>query len=288
MRIAVVSPVRNAGALIEATIASLLAQTAVRSGRVELSYIVQDGASTDDTVARAERALAGAPANVQATVTSATDEGMYDALANGFATAGDDADWYAYLNAGDLYAPTAFDVIADIAEQSDVEWVCGLQAYFNAHGTLVHTQLPPGFKRDLLRAGAYGRGLPTVQQESTFWAQRLHRTIDMDRLRTYRLAGDAYLWWTFASRAEPAVIQALLGGFTYHGGHLGTSKSEYHAEIARFAGAISATTRAKMPAQRALWEAPARVKAWSNSRLYLHSTTTGAWTSQAGTITPTG
>lgn len=292
MRIGIVTPVRNGADFIESTIASLLDQTAVRTGRVHLFYVVQDGASTDATVERAQTALAAAPANVTWRVTSEPDIGMYDALARGFSAiaelAGDDRpDWYAYLNAGDLYAATAFATIADVAEQTDITWLCGLHAYFNAHGTLVHTRLPAGFKRDLIRAGAYGRGLPTIQQESTFWARSLHDTIDFAKLATFRLAGDAYLWWTFAARQEPAVIQALLGGFTYHGGHLGTSKREYQAEIGQFAGPITMGTKTKIAGQLALWEQPARVKARLNQRLLLHSTATGAWATTHWRVVPT-
>lgn len=296
MRFVIVTPVRNAGALIEPTIASIRHQTALRSGRVALTYLVQDGASTDDTIERATRALAQLPDNITAEVRSTPDAGMYDALANAFAHLNstthehgdDEPTWFAYLNAGDLYAPTAFDVLADIAEQTDSQWVCGLHAYFNAHGTLVHTRLPPRFRADLIRAGAYGRGLPTIQQESTFWSADLQRSIDLEAMRSYRLAGDAYLWHTFAQRTEPTIIQALLGGFTYHGGHLGTSHDAYRAELDRIHGPLTTKTRARIPAEIALWEAPARIKARSNPNLYLHDTTTGNWVNRTGAIRPSG
>lgn len=282
MRVAVVTPVRDGGVLVADTIASILDQTAVRSGRVQVDYVVQDGQSTDDTAATATALLAAAPEGVTARVTTAADGGMYDALARGFEQV--TGDWYCYLNAGDLWHPRCLDVLADVAEQTEAEWVCGLHAYYAANGTLVHTRLPYRYKQDLLRAGAYGRGLPTVQQESTFWNQRLHRLIDPPSLRSHRVAGDAYLWWTFAQSAEPTIVQALMGGFRYHGGHLGVDKAEYEAELERIAGPLTASARLQIPAQLALWEQPARIKGRMNPDLYLHSTTTGGWVSQNGEI----
>jgi glycosyltransferase involved in cell wall biosynthesis len=285
MRVAVVTPVRDAAALVADTISSILHQTAVASGRVQVEYVVQDAMSTDDTAAIASRLLEAAPDGVTASVVSAQDEGLYDGLAKGFERVS--GDWYCYLNAGDLWHPRTLDTLADVAEQTTAEWVCGLHAYYAANGTLVHTKLPYRYKQDLLRAGAYGRGLPTVQQESTYWNSRLHRTIDPPSLRSYRVAGDAYLWWTFAQSVEPAIVQALMGGFRYHGGHLGVSQDQYRAELERISGPLTNTARLQMPAQLALWEQPARVKARMNPNLYLHSTTTGGWVSQVGEITAT-
>ena len=282
MRVAVVTPVRDAAALVGDTITSILGQTAVASGRVHVDYVVQDGESSDGTASIAEDLLAAAPANVTARVSTAADAGMYDGLTKGFEKVS--GDWYCYLNAGDLWHPRCLDMLADIAEQTDAEWVCGLHAYYAANGTLVHTRLPYRYKQDLLRAGAYGRGLPTVQQESTFWNARLHRTIDPPTLRSYRVAGDAYLWWTFAQSCEPTIVQALMGGFRYHGGHLGVDKAQYEAELEHIAGPLTASARLQIPAQLALWEQPTRLKARMNPQLYAYSTATGGWVSQVGEI----
>ncbi|MBU6280486.1 MAG: glycosyltransferase [Actinomycetales bacterium] len=268
------TPVRNGGTLLADTMRSVLNQV---DSDVELVYRIQDGASTDDTVRIAEQT-----ANGRATIVSAPDTGMYDALATAFSDL--DADWYCYLNAGDLWDPRCLSILRAAHEQTSARWLCGLHAYYAADGSLVHTRLPPRFTRTLLRAGAYGRGLPTVQQESTFWSAKLHHLADLEALRSYRLAGDTYLWWSFAREAEPTVIQAVLGGFRYHGGHLGVDREAYRAEVARFAGPMSVSTRARIPVELALWEQPARIKARTNPHLYLHDTTTGGWTARAGSI----
>ena len=280
MRVAVVTPVRNGGALIGQTIDSVLNQAALQTDDpVEVIYRIQAGASTDDTLTIAERAAKG-----RATIVSAADTGMYEALATAFNDL--DADWYCYLNAGDLWDPRCLSVLRAVHEQTSTNWLCGLHAYYAADGTLVHTRLAPRFTRTLLRAGAYGRGLPTVQQESTFWSAQLHQRIDLAELRSYRLAGDTFLWWSFAEVDEPTIIQAVLGGFRYHGGHLGVDKAAYRDEVTRFAGPITAATRARIPLELALWEQPARIKARFNPNLYLHNTTTGGWAALQAQIAP--
>ena len=281
MIVGVVTPVRNAADWIADTVHSVLDQTALRDRTVQLRYVIQDGDSTDGTADVARLAADG-----RATIISATDTGMYDAITHGFAEieAQGGADWYCYLNAGDLWDTRCLEMVRHVAEHTSSSWLCGLHAYFGANGSLVHTKLPFRYRRDLLRAGAYGRGLPTVQQESTFWRADLHELIDMQELSTYAVAGDSYLWWTFAQRTEPTIIEALLGGFRYHGGHLGVSKIEYRDEIARIAGPLTPLVRARIPAERALWEQPARVKGALNPNLLRYDTSTGGWSGNCGVL----
>ena len=281
MIVGVVTPVRNAADRIIETIHSVLDQTALRSRNVQVRYVIYDGDSSDGTADIARSASDG-----RATIISAPDGGMYDALASGFSEieAQGGADWYCYLNAGDLWDGKCLDVLAAVDRHTEASWLCGLHAYFGENGSLVHTRLPFRYRRDLLRAGAYGRGLPTVQQESTFWRHDLHMGIDWARLATFTVAGDAYLWWTFAQGAEPTIIEALLGGFRYHGGHLGVSKDQYHGEMASFAGQLAPLTRARIPAERALWEQPARIKARVNPTLLRYDITSGGWRSRHAVI----
>ena len=274
MIVGVVTPVRNAADRITDTVHSVLDQTAVANRRVQLRYVIQDGDSTDGTADIARLAADG-----RASVVSTPDSGMYDALGKGFAKIDEQggADWYCYLNAGDLWDPRCLEVLHAVDRHPSIAWLSGLHAYFSESGSLVHSRLPVRYRRELLRAGVYGRGLPTVQQESTFWRRQLHELVDTSALTTYTVAGDAYLWWTFAERAEPTIIEALLGGFRYHGGHLGVSKHEYRDEITRFAGPLTPLTRARIPAERALWEQPARVKAKVNPQLLRYDITSGGW-----------
>lgn len=290
MRVAVITPAFNAEAHIAATAQSIATQHALQSDSgVSVTYILQDGNSRDNTVQVAAR-IAEEHGSDRLTFRaySEPDTGMYSALQRGFERAEElgGADWYCYLNAGDLWDPRCLDVLSLLHHQTTESWVMGLHTYYAQDGSLVHTRLPFRYSQHLLRAGAYGRGLPTVQQESTFWRAELNNSIDWKRLTDFRVAGDSFLWWSMASVTEPAIVQAVLGGFRYHGGHLGVDKNEYREEISSFAGELSLATRAQIAAQVPLWEQPARLKARMNPHLYAYNITTGGWDSRRTRVLP--
>ena len=280
MRVGVVTPVLNAEGWIAETAASIFRQKGLTESGIELVYVIQDGGSTDSTVARAHEVTdAFAPDNAQVHIRSEADAGMYDGLARGmtFLDSLGGADWYAYLNAGALWNSTCTSLLARVDRAAQVQWLMGLHAYFAPDTSVVHTRLPFRYRRNFLRQGLYGRGLPTVQQESTLWRRTIHSTIDFNRLPGFRLAGDSYLWWSLAEYAEPFVMEAVLGGFRYHGNHLGVNQDQYRAEIASFAGDIPVSARAQIAAERALWEQPARVKQRLNPHLLRFDTSTHTW-----------
>ena len=228
----IVTPCLDAEGLIGETIRSVLEQTAVRSGRVALQYLVRDGASRDRTIE-----VARSFASPALSIVSKKDSGMYEALAQGLRAA--EGDWIAYLNAGDVYSPTAFDVILDVLETHDVKWITGFATESNEPGQLVSFSLPFKYRRSFIRAGQYSRRpplfLPWIQQESTFWHASLNATIDWDRLSNLRLAGDAYLWTRFARECELTIVAAHLGGFRRHAGQLSENAAGYLRELASFA-----------------------------------------------------
>lgn len=290
MRIGVVTPVRNGQEWIASTITSVLGQAVFADSPdsgVSLVYVIQDGASTDSTVALATQVIGEfSDPRVTAHVASNADGGMYSALATGFETIASlgGADWYTYINAGDLWDRNSLSVLSKVNQHPRIDWLMGLHAYYGPDGSLVHTRLPPRYKKDLLRTGAYGRGLPTVQQESTFWRANLHDRVQWTAVANHRTAGDGYLWWALSEFSEPYIIEALLGGFRYHGNHLGVSKADYQTEVAGFAGDIPLSTKALIAAERALWEQPARIKSRMNPKLLRFRTDLAAWANQDQSI----
>ena len=229
--VTIVTPCRNASSLIGRTVESIVGQSAVRSGRVRLQYLVCDGASTDGTL-EVVRRIAGSAAEI----VSEPDRGMYDALAKGLRRATGDV--VAYLNAGDLYSPAALDVVADVFEQNEVSWITGYQVECNEKGQFISSLLPYRYRSRLIRSGLYGvRRILShhIQQESTFWARGLLASIDFAALARCRLAGDYYLWTRFAGRAELRVVQSYLGGFTYHPGQQSEAIEAYNREARELA-----------------------------------------------------
>lgn len=228
--IVVVTPCFNSAGLLEETIESVVGQRAVREGRVTLEYRVVDGGSTDGSVAILQRYAAKG----QLTFVSEPDAGMYDALVKGFERVAGDV--CCYLNAGDLFHPTAFDVVKEVMEARDVSWITGFQVVYNDRAQVVSVRLPPCFVRGFIRKGLYGRLLPHIQQESTFWRRELLGLVDFAALREFRYAGDFYLWHCFAARHDLVPVASHLGGFRLHPGQLSSNEGAYRAELERICG----------------------------------------------------
>jgi glycosyltransferase involved in cell wall biosynthesis len=267
-----ITPVRNGAALVGRTVSSITTQRAVTSGRVELQYVLCDGASSDDTVGEAIRAAG----DVELEIVSEPDTGMYDALAKGLHRARGDVVFY--LNAGDALVPNALDVVLDLMEQRDTKWLKGYDAYFSPEGFVVGVRLPFRFRQRLVQAGAYGRILPMLQQESTFWRRELLSTVDLSVLASYRLAGDNYLWSRFATVEEVTIARVMLGGFCFHGAHLSDNLAEYKTEMARHSARISPAMLAIALVDRFLWHAPDRIKrAGNRHHLALYDRANDSW-----------
>lgn len=234
----IITPCRNAEGLIARTAGSILNQTAVRSGRLRLRYLVMDGASDDATI-EVVREVCGD----RAEVVSEPDSGMYEALAKGLGRA--EGEIVSYLNAGDAYAPDALDIAADCLEHA--AWVTGLAVLEDESGAVLRTRFPWRLRRRYLRKTLLWNPpwFPmTLQQESTFWRRELLETVDLDRLATFRLAGDAYLWKCFAGVTELRVVDAHLGGFTRHQGQLSSDMGAYRRELAGIRDAPDLVDRA--------------------------------------------
>lgn len=267
-----ITPVRNAASLVDRTVSSIVTQTAVQSGRVRLQYLLCDGASTDETVSVATTAAG----DNELEIVSEPDNGMYDALAKGLRRA--EGDVVFYLNAGDMLFPGALDVVLDIMGKAPITWLTGYGAIVNADGVVVSMSLPFRYRRSLLRTDAYGSILPTLQQESTFWRAEMTANADLDLLATYRLAGDHYLWNTFATMAEPTIVKALLGAFAQHGRHLSDDEAGYRDEVARHASRVGASRWPLALVDSVLWRSPDRVKKLFNgSHLLVYERANASW-----------
>ena len=209
IKISIVSPVFNAEKYILETVHSILNQTAVISGRVDLEYIIYDGNSTDNTCN-----LINELKSPYIKLFSESDKGMYDALAKGLWRA--TGDIVAYINAGDFYYKSAFDVVLDIFKSKKVKWLTGYAVHYSEQSFVTSVTLPFKYRRKLFQKGLYGPILPHVQQESTFWSSKLFQTIDFEKLRSLKNAGDFYLWHQFSTKEDLYIVASYLGGFKYH------------------------------------------------------------------------
>lgn len=271
-KFSVITVCRNARSYIEETVRSVLAQSAFRSGRDQLEYLVCDGASTDGTL-EALRQFE----SEEVTVRSEPDGGFYDALAKGLQRAS--GDYVAYLNAGDYLHPEGLSVAADCLALPEVEWLTGYAVTYNDRSQVTRASLPFRFRRALFECGAYGTLLPALQQESTVWRRSLHDSVDFGVLRRLRFAGDGYLWKCFARRAEPTVVRAQIGGFRIHKGQISERLADYQRELASFCRMPSAGDRVQCLADRFLWSMPERIRGIVSpaSRVIIYDHAGQAW-----------
>jgi len=220
------TPCRDTGVLLFPTLESLHSQNALLAGKCELVHMICDGASRDNTASVAAQ-FPGSR------FLSEPDSGMYDALAKGLSRV--DGDIVGYLNAGDVLFPWAFDVLLEVFSNSDVQWATGYSSQVNEQGQVTACWKPPRYRREFVANGFYADPAyqACIQQESTFWSADLSRKIDLEKLRSFKLAGDYFLWTEFAKHADLHAIMAPLGAFRIHGGQLSERKAEYQVEAQR-------------------------------------------------------
>ncbi len=235
------------------TVQSIITQSAVESGRVELEYIICDGGSTDRTIE-----LINSVNNGLIKIISEPDTGMYQALSKGFQLA--TGDICAYLNAGDYYSKHAFDVVLDLFETKPVKWLTGLNVSYNDRSQFASSFLPFKYRKNLLSCGYYGMKLPFIQQESTFWSSELNTLIDHDFWPTFKYAGDYYLWRQFSKVTELKIVDAYLGGFRFHEGQLSENLEAYFAEMRSIGTKAGIKEFITLQFDRLIWMGDAKLK----------------------------
>ncbi|HIM40887.1 MAG TPA: glycosyltransferase [Methylophaga aminisulfidivorans] len=223
LKVSIICPIFNADNYICHTINSIINQT-----YQNFEIIIIDGGSSDSTLSLLE----GYKNNIKSLI-SEPDNGMYDALVKGFKLA--TGDIMCYLNAGDFLYPHAFEAVADIFTEHDISWITGYRSVCNEKNIITHVDLPFRYTSSLIRVGAYGKTLPYIQQESTFWRKSILDTVDLEYLRQLKLAGDYYLWWSFSNEHQLEVISSPIGVFKKHSGQLSENLSQYNREISDFA-----------------------------------------------------
>jgi glycosyltransferase involved in cell wall biosynthesis len=230
-KFSVITPCLNAEMYIEDTIKSIINQTAVIHGKIILEYIICDGGSSDNTCKIAELLLKDSR-NCNWQILSEKDKGMYQAIVKGLKLI--TGDICSYLNAGDLLAPSAFDVLLELFNTNKVKWVTGLKVVINEDSQIVRVRLPFKYRRSFVRKGYYGEFLPFIQQDSTFWRSELNNMLDYDYLSSLTLAGDYYLWHRFSSITDLFIVSAYISGFKIHHGQKSEDKKAYRNEKLKF------------------------------------------------------
>lgn len=201
-RLAIVTPSFNQGKFLPATVGSVLAGRE----RVEVDYFVQDGGSTDETVAFLE---SGQPKGFR--WAQEKDGGQADAINKGFGKCRGEI--MAWLNSDDLYAPGALDFVAEYFRgHPEVDVLYGHRIVIDEEGREVGRWVLPSTAHEVLDYFDY------IPQETLFWRRGLWEkvggvrpdfqfSVDWDLLRRFRAAG-----------ARFARVPYFLGCFRIHAG----------------------------------------------------------------------
>lgn len=236
----VVTPSFNAATTIERTISSVVSQ----AGDFELNYRVQDGGSTDGTLAildRWKRLLEGGAYPIQCRrinfgFESRSDNGMYDAIVHGFDefTISRHA-FMTWINADDLLMPGALALVHGVAssfKEEQVSWFGGTACVIKNDMTIIQVERPT--PTCAIREGMCdGRHWHFVQQEGIFFRNWLWMAVDpVASVGKLKLAGDWNLWRQFAHHEEFVQVQWPLGAFRLREGQLSqVNGAAYLAEI---------------------------------------------------------
>lgn len=233
-KISIITTVDNGEKYIDETLESVLSQR----GDFELEYIVIDAKSTDKTLEKinkykllVDKGFYNNRNNgIEMHVISEADNGMYEGIAKGFNIS--TGEIIAYINSDDFYMPNAFDCVCNIFNQfKQVNWLTGRINLYNYLGHGIKSLFPCSYDETLIKKGAYGRETEFIQQESCFWRKELLKSIDINKFKKYKYAGDFYLWHTFAQQNELYVVNSNLSGFRQVENQKSNDKNAYFEEV---------------------------------------------------------
>ncbi|MCC7369328.1 MAG: FkbM family methyltransferase [Chloroflexi bacterium] len=221
-RISITTPCLNAARFLPFTLDSVLDQQ-----YANLEYVVQDGASTDDTLILIEQYR-----NRLAHVASEKDSGMAQAINRGFAhTSGE---IMAYLNADDLLLPGALHYVAAyFARHPEVDVIYGHRVLINEHNAEVGRWILPAHDNAVLSWADY------VPQETLFWRRSIWEKSGGNMDESFRFALDWDLLIRFRDAGARMVrLPRFLGAFRVHAAqktsleleHQGAHEMEYIRE----------------------------------------------------------
>ncbi|WP_321324712.1 glycosyltransferase family 2 protein [Thiomicrorhabdus sp.] len=266
MKFTIITPVFNGEKLLTETIESIKNQS-----YHNIEYIIIDGGSTDGTIDLIKKY----PQTVNYFI-SEKDNGMYDALAKGLELA--TGDIIGYLNAGDLLYENALEVVSDVMSKNNVDWLTGYRSVCNDHNIITRVELPFRYKRGLVSKGVYGKLLPYIQQESTFWSRELNSTINLAKLRQLKLAGDYFLWFSFSKRATLEIVKSPLGIFKVHEGQQSEHINDYWNELSGFVDRKSIFTCFEVIYELFFWGLDANLRSKFFKNIWFYDLKKKNWT----------
>jgi len=235
MKISIITPVKNLEKYISETIESVISQR----GDFDLEYIIIDGSSEDKTLKICEeyqrqiqtKNRAIFCRSIDFKIISQPDNTMYEALSKGLQLV--TGDIISYINGDDFYLPNSFSCVNEIFSKfSEVKWIMGSITTYNQEGHIISHRIPWQYNSNLILKGFNNAiCLPIIQQESVFWRKECNEIINYEELKNYQLAGDYFLWHSFAQKGyQLIIVDTFFGGIRFRKGQLSGNKKDYYAE----------------------------------------------------------
>lgn len=219
-KISIVTPSYNQAEYLEECIESILSQN-----YPNLEYIIMDGGSTDGSVDIIKKY-----AKHLAYWQSQPDGGQYQAINEGVRRS--TGEIMAWLNSDDKLHPGALHQVAlAFRAMPQIEWITGRPTAWDDQGRLI-TVIDHVPSWSLERLLYHGKDDYYIQQESTFWRRSLWDRAGGWLDTKWQLAADFELWCRFFHQAQLVGVDALFGGFRYHGGQkTSMMMEEYEREV---------------------------------------------------------
>ena len=198
--ISIVTPSFNQERFIEDTIRSVLDQD-----YPHLEYVIQDGASTDETAS-----ILDAYADRLTAVDSSPDTGQANAINKGFARTSGTV--LAYLNSDDMLLPGTLQYVGeDFATHPNIDVVYGHRVLIDEHNAEIGRWILPRHSDEALSWADY------IPQETMFWRRDIWEAAGdcMDETFQFALDWDLLLRFREAG-AQMRRLPRFLGAFRVH------------------------------------------------------------------------
>ena len=222
MDVSVVVPTRNRSALLAMTLRSALAQR-----DVHFEVIVVDEASTDDTPA----VIASLGDPRIRVIRHSRAQGVSAARNRGVTEAR--ADWIAFLDDDDLWAPTKLALQLRAARESGASWVYVGHVNINVHYRVTGGE-PPLAPDELIKQLPQHNVVPGGCSGVMVSKNALQRVGPFD-VRLQPLA-DWELWLRLARNGLPGWVPQPLVAYRLHGAQMSLSASRVESEFRLLAG----------------------------------------------------
>lgn len=212
----------------------------MQRGDFELHIHIQDGLSSDATLLIAKRWQASLSEDrilgaekITLTIDSESDNGIYDAIAKGFAKVpASRSSIMTWIGSDDLLTHGSLATVSKIfRDHEEISWLTGSSQTIDATDCLFSPWENILFSRRNIIMGLHdGRTLGFIQQEGTFWRSDLyHRAGGINATLNY--AGDFDLWRRFACLEKIYALNFPLGTFRYREKQTSSDKDSYYQEV---------------------------------------------------------